>query len=160
MLQRCTWEWLFISAVVRWNERRKDIQRRKTGLLSCYHFQLSRIPARITIISGISPKRDVLERFASSRCRNDGATTARRRVSPARSTNFGTRMRLSSSTAESVCRPSASGWGIRTSRRPYAMQNKLMKRLIQRYEHGGEAVANGLIHHLERIYPLLPGGST
>src|SRR2546421_13115405 len=100
MLQRCTWEWLFISAAVRWNERRKDIQRRKTGLLSCYHFQLSRIPARITIISGILPKRDDLERFATSRCMNDGATTARRRVSPARSTHLGVHNRLNSSLAD------------------------------------------------------------
>jgi Phage integrase, N-terminal SAM-like domain len=39
-----------------------SVKRRKTGLLGCYHFQLSRIPARITIISGIAPKSDDLER--------------------------------------------------------------------------------------------------
>src|SRR6266700_2730982 len=60
--QRCTWEWLCISAAARWNERQKALQRRKTGLLGFYHFQLPRIPARMIIISGIVANRDHFER--------------------------------------------------------------------------------------------------
>jgi integrase/recombinase XerD len=53
-------------AVVCWNERRTALQQRKTGLLGDYCFQLSRIPVRIIIISGIWPKPDDLEREESA----------------------------------------------------------------------------------------------
>jgi len=75
-------------------------------------------------------------------------TTARRQVSPVRFTSFGIRTRLSSSTAGSVCQPFAKGWGIKTCKQPYAMQNKVIRQPMPKFEHG---VAN--VQPLKSNYP-------